>query len=421
LGKVNAVCCPDRTLSRGSFLDIAISAQVDIHALARFMGQGESGIAVGMGNCPAPTALIMELVRRGHRVTLYTLSDGLSGEESYDWGRLRVFAGPNRRFRYLYRPQIAYLKRVIRADAPRFVHAHWTYEFALGPLASGVPTVTTIHDLPWRVLWYVPHISVSVRLLMAYAVAFKGKYFTTGSSDAARHFRRWFFLRAPIELIPNFTGDWIFDLGKTGVPRSDRPFTFVTALQGWSRRKNGKCALRAFHLARRSFPEARLIMIGRDYGRDAAAHAWATSQGLAEGVTFMGEMKYAAYVKVAVQEADVFVHPSLDEALSLATVESMALKKPVIAGNRTPGMHRLLDDGRVGLLVDVRDPKEVARAMEKLAADPELRKTMAEAAFEFAWNNFRAEVVVPQYEAMYQRFDALVEEKRLMRSNSSLR
>jgi len=51
------------------------------------------------------------------------------------------------------------------------------------------------------------------------------------------------------------------------------------------------------------------------------------------------------------------------------------------------------------MLVDVRDPSEVASAMQKLAGDPGLRKSLADAAFEHAWNNFRADVVVPQYES----------------------
>jgi glycosyltransferase involved in cell wall biosynthesis len=206
-------------------------------------------------------------------------------------------------------------------------------------------------------------------------------------------------------VIPNFVADWIFDLGRTGVPRSDRPFTFITILEGLYGRKNGKCALRAFQITRQSFPDARLIMIGRGYEPGGVADRWATSQGLALGVTFRGFMQHEAMLGFVMQEADVLVHSSLDEALSTATLESMALKKPVIAGKRTPGMHYALDGGRVGLLVDVRHPKALANAMKELAGDPGLRRTLADAAFEHAWNNFRADTVVPQYEGLYRTFD----------------
>lgn len=386
-------------------MKIAIAAPMDIRALARFMGRDDQEIAPGMGNNPATTPLVMELVRRGHEVTLYTLSDQLDKEAMYDWGSLRVFAGPNRRFRYLYLPQIAYLKRVIQADAPRFVHANWTYEFALGALASGAPTVITIHDLPWKVLrFFSTSVSVYVRLLMSYLVVLRGKHFTAVSPDAVRHFRRWFVRAAPIEMIPNFTADWIFDLGRAGAPKSDRPFTFVTVLQGWSRRKNGDCALKAFQIVRKLFPDARMIMIGGGYQAGGEADRWATQQGLTDGVTFQGPMRYPDSLRFVAHEADVLVHPSRDEALSLTVGEAKALKKPVIAGKFTSGMNLLLDEGRVGLLVDVRSHEEVARAMQLLAGDPALRGSLADAAVEHAWKNFRADVVVPKYESLYRRF-----------------
>ncbi len=390
-------------------MNIALCAPADIHALARFMGQDTEGIAPGLGGTVI-TALIIGLLRRGHFVTVYTVSDGLQEETIYGWGSLRVFVGPTKRLRYLYRPQIAYLKRVIRTDAPKFVHAHWTYEFALGALGSGVPTITTIHDLPWKVLRYVLHVSISVRVLMAYMVALKGKTFTAVSPAAARHFRRWLRPGARIAVIPNLMADWVFDLGSTGNSMSDRPFTFVTILQGWSRLKNGKCALRAFHIARQSFPNARLIMIGADYEAGGVAHSWATSKDLEQSVIFRGFMQHDEMLQFVRREADVLVHPSVEESFSLAALESMALKKPVIAGKRTPGVHWVLDEGRVGLLVDVRDPAEVAGAMQRLAGDPGLRSKLADAAFEHAWNNFRTDVVVPQYEDLYRRFIAQSDE-----------
>jgi glycosyltransferase involved in cell wall biosynthesis len=373
------------------------------------MGQDEREVVPGQGTNPATTPLIMEFVRRGHVVTLFTLSDHVQEVAFYDWGSLRVFVGPNKRFRYLYRPQIAYLKHAIRREAPRFVHANWTYEFAIGALASGVPTVITIHDLPWRIVRYFWDVAGAyAKLAMAYTVAFKGTHFTAVSHDAVRHFRRWFFIQSPIKMIPNFIGEWIFELGRNEAPRSDRPLTFFTLLQGWSRRKNGKCALMAFQLTRKSYPEARMIMIGAGYEAGGEADHWATSHDLTEGVIFQGRMPYASLVRFVVQEADVLVHPSLDEALSLATSESMALKKPVIAGLRTPGMGQLLDGGRVGFLVNVSQPAEVAEAMNQLAGDPNLRRTMADAAFEYAHKNFSADVVVPMYETLYRDLDALV-------------
>jgi L-malate glycosyltransferase len=349
------------------------------------------------------------LLRRGHYVTLYTLSNDLKQEALYDWDGLRVFVGPSREFgaaRDIYRQEIRYLGRVIAVDQPVFVHAHWTYEFALGALGSGRPVITTIHDLPWNVLRYFRDRCRAVRLLMAYAVGLRGRDFTAVSPDAARHFQRWLAPFASIRIIPNFLENSVFELGQTAPPAMDRPFTFATILQGWSRRKNGAGALRAFRIVRDAFPDSRLIMIGTNYEAGGPADAWAREQGLAEGVAFQGPMQHDAMLRFVREEIDALIHPSLDEAFSVTILECMALRKPIIAGMRTPGLRWVLDNGSVGLLADVRNPKDIAAAMLRLGRDRALCLSLSTAAFRKAWDNFRAELVVPQYETLYGEYAA---------------
>jgi L-malate glycosyltransferase len=387
-------------------MKIAMCGPADLHALARAASCSVEGVEPGLGST-ATTPLIIELLRRGHRVTLYTVSNGLGREAIYDWDCLRVFVGSSREFgaaRDFYRQEIRYLQRVISADQPEFVHAHWTYEFALGTLASGRPTITTIHDLPWNVLRYFRDRCRAVRLLMAYAVALRGKRFTAVSPDAARHFHRWLAPFASIQIIPNFLEASVFESGKTAAQAADRPFTFATILQGWSRRKNGAGALRAFRIVRHRLPDSRLIMIGTDYESGGPAHAWAREQGLAAGVDFHGPMQHDAMLRFVREQVDALIHPSLDEAFSVTILECMALRKPIVAGIRTPGLRWVLDNGRVGLLVDVRNPNEIAAALLRLGQDRALRVSLSDAAFQKAWDNFRADLVVPQYEALYTEF-----------------
>jgi L-malate glycosyltransferase len=104
------------------------------------------------------------------------------------------------------------------------------------------------------------------------------------------------------------------------------------------------------------------------------------------------------------RQVDALIHPSLDEAFSVTILECMALRKPVVAGIRTPGLRWVLDNGRVGLLVDVRNPRDIAAAMLRLGQDRSLGLRLSAAAFDRAWENFRAELVVPQYEALYAEF-----------------
>ena len=384
-------------------MKIAMCAPADLHALARFCGQETEGVPAGLGST-ATTPLIEELLRRGHQVTLFTLSNELAKETKHEWGGLKIFTGPNRKYgaaRNLYWPEVAYLRRVIAQERPAFIHAHWTYEFALGAMTTGIPMLTTIHDLPWNVLRYYRDRSRAVRLLIAYWVAMRCHRYTAVSEDAANHFRRYLNPRADIEVIPNFLSDSIFEVSHATAV-SDRPFTFGTILQGWTRRKNAIAALKAFRIVLRVAPESRLIMMGTDYEQDGPAHRWARQHRLDDGVTFAGMLPYKQMLRRVCDEVDVVVHPSLDEAFSMTVLESLALAKPVIAGRDTPGIRQALRDGDAGVLTDVRDSQLIARAMHTLITDPSYRQRVAQCGLQHVTSMYRKDLIVPQYEAVYR-------------------
>jgi L-malate glycosyltransferase len=382
---------------------IALCAPVDIHSLARFAGQDIPGIAPGLGGS-ATTPLIAELFNRGHDLSLYTLSKGLVKEQVYRFGNLRIFVGPFRE-RHLactyYWPEINYLKRVIEADAPPFVHAHWTYEFALGALRSGVPTITTIHDLPWNVLRYYRDPHRVVRLLMAHEVAIRGRRFTAVSEGAASHFSRYIKPGADIQVIPNGLSNDIVALGRNPRREANVETTFATLLMGWSRRKNAENALKAFDIVRHQLPAARLLMFGLDYEPGGRAHQWAKKKSLHRDVFFAGPVPYSVLMQRVSEEVDVIVHPSLDEAFSMAALETMALRKALIAGETTPGMREMLGCGG-GVLVDVKKPTAIAQAMLQLAINTDYRHHLANRCYERACKLFRIGAVVNAYEAAYR-------------------
>jgi glycosyltransferase involved in cell wall biosynthesis len=383
-------------------MKVALCAPADLHALARFQGQDCACIAPGLGST-ATTPLIVELLRRGHELTLYTLSKGLAQPEIYNWGMLRIVAG-GFRDRHLasayYRPEIGFLRKAIAADAPAFVHAHWTYEFALGALRSGIPTLTTIHDLPWNVLRYYRDPHRAVRLLMAYEVALRCRHFTAVSASAARHFVRYIKPGTTIDVIPNGLPDAIFAMGRDSRRESGQPITFAAVLQGWSRRKNPKAALQAFRIAKRQFPGARLVLYGCGYEANGCAHRWARETNLDRDVVFAGPLPHLELLRRIDAEVDIVVHPSRDEAFSMTALEMMALRKAIIAGDHTPGMREMF--GGDGVLVDVRNPAAMAQAMVQLASDAESRHRLADCCFERAFKHFRLSMAAARYEALYR-------------------
>ncbi len=386
-------------------MKIAMCAPVDIHWLARANSINTEGVPRGLGST-ATTPLILELARRRHELTIYTLDYDSTEEQFYEWSNLRIFVGPSRRLgaaRNFFRPEIAYLRRVIETDCPAFVHAHWTYEFALAALGSGVQTLVTIHDLPWNVLRYFRDRYRTARLLMAYAVAMRANLYTAVSEDAARHFSRYMRPGARVLAIPNFLSETVLTKANGFQTHPDRPLVFACILQGWSPRKNAKAALRAFALFRKNYSGSRLLFMGADYQAVGPAEAWAREHGLQTDVLFCGLQPYDKMLERVRDEVDVLVMPSLDEALSMTVLENMAFGKPIIAGRSTPGISEELDGGRAGVLVDVGRPGDIAEAMTRLQNDTSLFERIAEAAYQRAHTIYTAERVVPLYERLYEQ------------------
>jgi len=138
---------------------------------------------------------------------------------------------------------------------------------------------------------------------------------------------------------------------------------------------------------------ARLTVVGDGELREGL-HRQAAALGLSN-VSFAGPRHGPDLVR-AYAEADAFVLPSDKEGMPLVALEAMAAALPVVA-TAVPGNRELLDG--VALLC-APQPAALAHAIDRLAADPQLCRTLgtrsAEAARGYTW-----ESVVRRVEAVY--------------------
>jgi glycosyltransferase involved in cell wall biosynthesis len=77
--------------------------------------------------------------------------------------------------------------------------------------------------------------------------------------------------------------------------------------------------------------------------------------------------------------ADLFVLPSLEEGMSLAMLEAMAVGLPVVATD-IPGNQGLVTHRKHGLLVPTQDAASLSAAIEQLLDDRQLAARLADAA-----------------------------------------
>ena len=127
-------------------------------------------------------------------------------------------------------------------------------------------------------------------------------------------------------------------------------------------------------LAARGRP-IRLVLIGRGREEEALRRR-AGELGIGRLVHFAG---FRRDLDELLEDADVAVQPSLVEGLPHSVVEFMAKGRAIVASG-VDGILEAVEDGRTALVVPPGDPPALARAIERLQDDPELRRRLAGAA-----------------------------------------
>ncbi|MBS1252872.1 MAG: N-acetyl-alpha-D-glucosaminyl L-malate synthase [Anaerolineales bacterium] len=122
-----------------------------------------------------------------------------------------------------------------------------------------------------------------------------------------------------------------------------------------------------------------------------------------EYVHFLGEVSNEA-LPAYYQAADVFVLPAShrSEAFGIVQLEAMAAGTPVVSTELGTGTSFVNQDGVTGFVVPPRDAGELARAINRLLADPELRQSMGERGRQRVLENFTVERMVDRIIKVYE-------------------
>jgi glycosyltransferase involved in cell wall biosynthesis len=140
--------------------------------------------------------------------------------------------------------------------------------------------------------------------------------------------------------------------------------------------------IRAFAEARRAQRRGRLVIVG-DGPLQPDLEAAARAEGVTEHVRFAGALPHGE-VAALLAVADVLMAPSCTTANGDRESGTMVVKEASASG-AVPlvtwhgGLPEIVEDGRTGFLVPERDVAALARRLEQLLADPELRRRLAEA------------------------------------------
>jgi len=148
------------------------------------------------------------------------------------------------------------------------------------------------------------------------------------------------------------------------------------------------------------FKDAVLVIAGPDDGYLKEVQELTNSLGVSKHVLFTGPLygrdKLEAYV-----DSEFYVLPSRYETFPMTILEVYACGKPVI-GSKVGGLRDLVADGETGLLVDVGDVDQLAKAILSLLNNEMDIEEMGSIGRQYVKSNFSIEKVAEKLEKVYK-------------------
>jgi L-malate glycosyltransferase len=297
----------------------------------------------------------------------------------------------------------SHLVHVAQSAQLDVIHAHYAIPHAsaavlarqiLADKGIRVPVVTTLHGtditLVGRDRSYEPVISYAIN--QSDAVTAVSNYLKT---ETLNHFH----VKSEIEVVYNFIDSTEVTLKpdecikRFAAPNDE---LLITHISNFRPVKRVMDVIQTFARVQERVA-ARLLMVGDGPLRQEAENLSA-QLGIRDKVLFIGKSKDTTRLLAC---SDLFILPSESESFGLSALEAMACGVPVIATD-TGGMPEVQIHGETGFLCPIGDVECMANHAVELLSNPELRARFGQNA-RLRANNFRSDMIVPQYEALYRK------------------
>jgi L-malate glycosyltransferase len=144
-------------------------------------------------------------------------------------------------------------------------------------------------------------------------------------------------------------------------------------------------------------PNIRLVIAGDGELKDSLKQQ-VNDLGIADYVVFAG---YVPDVQNLMYSFDIFVLPSLQEALPLACVEAMSMHKAIV-GTNVGGIPEQIVDGETGFVVPAKDAAALADRIHRLISNPELMAHFSRKSYERYQAKFTVQAMLDDTTGLYE-------------------
>jgi len=296
----------------------------------------------------------------------------------------------------LDRDAIASIQQCVRDNDIDLIHTHGYKSNIYGILAARaarVPMVATCHN------W--PALTLPLRLysILDRMVLHKANHVVAVSENVRRRLRHFAISRRKISVIQNGVDTRRFasaqpvlrqELGLNGR-------TVVGAVGRLSSEKGHKFLLEAAPRLFAEFPDLAVVFVGAG-PEQPALESLAKEFNLQDRVFFAGFRNDMPQVYASI---DIFVLPSLEEAMPLTMLEAMAAGLPVVASD-VGDIGKTIGSSDCGLLVQPGSAEELLAALARVLRDPALRAALGANARARVHSAFSIQRTAAQYLEVYQ-------------------
>jgi glycosyltransferase involved in cell wall biosynthesis len=178
---------------------------------------------------------------------------------------------------------------------------------------------------------------------------------------------------------------------------------YIINIGGLKKVKNIMPALKAFSRLSKNYPDWKIKIYGRGFGREKkyqqTIYKFIESHNLESKVLFMGECNN---IEKEYQKADIHISTSLVENFNMAAAESIVCGVPTIAFLDSYGTSELIKHQHNGLLVRQNEGVDgLETALKKLMDDFELRQFLSTNALEDS-KIFSPQNIYPKWEQFFE-------------------
>jgi glycosyltransferase involved in cell wall biosynthesis len=168
-------------------------------------------------------------------------------------------------------------------------------------------------------------------------------------------------------------------------------------------KKGVKQLLLAFRMVIKKFPNANLVLIGRDRLHNGLSYIDSLTlefEDIREYFKFLGSINNKD-LPTYIESASVCCCPSLMESFGIIWGEILAMGKPLIASKTGPGPE-VVKDGVTGILCDPNSPEDIASKIVHLMSNPDLARKLGNMGRVDILERFSAEHIVAKNVEFYK-------------------